>query len=378
MRISLISECTPDVWDEFCCASKDAWLFHRWHWVEIERQFACLNDHSFAVLSADGEICAILPLFEYRLGLGSWIEKLLAAGHPRQSGPAFHPKFGKSDLKAAQSAMMRHLFDLAQQIDADRIQLSVQSLAPSWRDARRFDIPFWLRDKRFERGPAYGPNGQLPCPGLSSYALEQIVTLQKPIEVLQNEIDPGCRRAIRKAVSFDLQTSVEHGASAVAEFYRLALKSADRTGEQLADIAYYQGIDSVFGPPGRARIIFVRHEGETAAALFIVADKNVMSFLAAASDADKHHLRVNDLIHWNAILWGRDRGLEMYRLGAFLPQIAADTPIGRVTRFKTKFANRQYEAIVASHYRNAKKYHSLGYNYIEHRCNAPSVASRAQ
>jgi len=372
MYIRSRTGCSPGEWDAVCDRSADAWLFHRWRWVEIEKEFGCSADHSFAVLGANRDIRAIFPLYEYRLGLGDWVETLLASGHPRQSGPAFHPEMDESERKAVQSVLMNHLFELAAKIDADRIQLGVQSLTPRWRNAARFDIPFWLQDRRFERGPAYSPSGQALCPGLYSLALEQIVVLQKPVEALREDLSSACRRAIRKAGEAGLEASVGHGRNAVGEFYQLALKSSARTGEQLPAIAYYEKIDAFFASTNNARIIFVHNKGQVVAALLVVVDKNVMSFLAGVSDSEKHHLRPNDLLHWTAILWARENGLELYRLGMYLPQIFPDSPVGRVTRFKARFSNRQYEALTASHYRNIGKYRSLGHRYIDDRCRDPS------
>jgi hypothetical protein len=345
-------------WDAMCDVSSQAWLFHRTAWVKIETHYFFPDNYSFAL--HDGHrFVAAQPLYRASLGLGSWNEVLLHCGVHRHTGLALVDGLDASTARAARSVAMRHISEIAALIDADRIQLNSQNLAPQNLGALRSEIPFWVSDYGYFLGLGIGPNGMAPAPGLATCCADQIVALQQPAENLFSQLDESCRRAVRKAQVAGLEWC-EGDDAPVADYYKLAEMSSARTGESLAPRLYYEDVWRAFGAKGLCKIIFVLSEGRKVAALWLLVHKGAAHFLGGVSDPEYLPMRVNDFLHWSAIVWANHQGLKHYRLGPVFPELPDDWPVARVSRFKGKFGGTSYSTIQGSYFRHPEKYLETG------------------
>jgi hypothetical protein len=150
----------------------------------------------------------------------------------------------------------------------------------------------------------------------------------------------------------------------VLDYYALAELSAKRTGESLAPRGYYEDLWNVFAPQGRCCILFASAAEKKVAALFLLVEKEAAHFLAGVSDPDFLPMRVNDFMHWSAIVWAKNQGLQHYRLGPIFPELPDNWPVAKVSRFKSKFGGKPVPIIQGSRFRHPEKYIGIAQQQI--------------
>ncbi len=336
MKILSIDMVGPERWDEAVDASREAWLYHRSSWVALESRYWVQGNHSFAVEDPRGQIVAVCPLYRRDLNRANWVERLLDSGHHRVAGLAVRDGLPPAERKAAISLSMRHLLDQGSHLEADRLLLGYPSIAPAILEGERPPIPFWVTDYGFQFGISLAPSGDCTVPGMFTVCADQIVFLGKTEECLFQQLDPHCRKAVRKAQSFSLMFH-EAQEQPIPDYYNLAHLSAQRTGESLLSQDYYQDIWNAFAAAGRCKVFFARFQDLPVAAIFLLLDKGSVHYMAGVSSPDHLAMQVNTFLHWEVIRWANQQGFRSYRLGPIFPELPAHWPVSTVSRFKSKF-----------------------------------------
>jgi hypothetical protein len=352
----------PVAWNELCTYSPQAWLFHRAEWIAIETKWSGVENHSFALVEGE-QLVGVHPLYFQRGG-----EQLVHSGIHRETGLALGSNLPEGLRAAARSTAIAQVFAVAEQCDADRIQLNAHNLAPENLSSDRAEIPFWVLDYGFFLGLNFAPQGLSPAPGLTTCSADQIVELDRSEEEMFAALDESCRRAVRKAIQHELQLEVAESHTSIDSYYDLARRSARRTGESLHSIQFYHDIWARCHDLGRCALLFATKHGKAVAALFLLIDKSAMSFLGGVSDPDSLPMRGNDFLHWSAICWGSRQGLRRYRLGPWFPEVPATWPIAQVSRFKTKFGGKSRTIIQGSCFRRPERYRAAADAQFELLC----------
>ena len=363
MKIIPFDQVKSNEWDELCDSSSQAWLFHRSDWVRLEVGYFFFENHSFALHDGD-RLVAIQPLYKGMCGLGSWSEVLIHSGMHRHTGLALLDGLDAGVAKAVRTAAMHRISEVAASTDADRIQLNCQNLAPQNLGVGRIEIPFWVSYFGYSAGLGIGPSGIAPALGVTNCWADQIIELQNPEDYLFSHLESSCRRAIRKAQAAELSLC-EGGEDAVTDYYHLAKLSAVRSGETLAPNLYYQDIFSAFQEHGQCKVLFVLSNGQKVAALWLLIYKGSAHFLGGVSDPEFLKLRVNDFLHWSAIVWAKQEKLSYYRLGPIFPELPKNWPVVQVSKFKGKFGGKSFTTIQGSFFRWPEKYLGVGRTQLE-------------
>jgi hypothetical protein len=377
LKTRAFGDITEDAWEYVCDNSSEAWLFHRHQWVKLESRFFVRESQSIGIEIA-GVLVAVAPLFISGQDEGVGGETLLHSGVHRHTGLAILDGIKPSEVKAIRSAYMQYVFRVAEEHGVDRIQLNVHNLCSAYAGDRREEIPFWCRDYGFYLGLGFGPSGMAPGPSVSTCCADQIVDLKQDEETLFSNLDSACRRAVRKANAVGLGFSQGRDEDVIDQYYQLAVKSASRSGEAIPSIDYYRELYEALNAKGHASVFFADYENRHVAALFLLIDKEAVSFMAGISDPDTLELRVNDYIHWQAILWARAQHYCSYRLGPIFPELPADWPIVKVSKFKGKFGGVSQPIIQGSYFRNPEKYRASSIELLESRCSIASSDSEAK
>lgn len=360
MKIVAFTDISTQAWDEVVEGSREAWFFHRACWVLIESAFGAERNLSFGIQDDAGRLAAIHPLYLHRVPLGAFAESLLDSGIHRQTGLATLDTLSGAGRDAIRRAAMQHVFGLAKEVEADRIQLNAHNLAQVNCGPEREEIPYWVLEDGFELGLHFRENGFVPVPGMATCCADQIVPLeQRQEEEVFQGLEKACQRAVRKALRHGLTASFESGEEAVSEYYRLAKASASRTGETLLPVEFYRSILEAFSAERQAGILFTQSAGKAIGALFLITDKGSVNFLAGVSDPEFLPLRVNDFLHWSAIQWALAGGYARYRLGPILPTVPENWPVSMVSRFKKKFGGRSVPILQGSYFCQPGKYAKL-------------------
>ncbi|MBK7674976.1 MAG: GNAT family N-acetyltransferase [Candidatus Accumulibacter sp.] len=345
MKVLPFDEADLSEWDRLCDSSADAWLFHLSSWVTLESNFFFPGSNASFAVHDGHKIVAVQPLYVATLGLGAWSETLVHSGIHRHTGLALLDGLEPGVIKAVRSVAMRRIEILAKHVSADRIQLNIQNLAPKRTNGECSEIPFWVSGFGYFLGVGIGPGGLAPAPGLATCCADQMVELTMPEESLFSALDESCRRAVRKAQGQCLSCNEGAGDDVVRDYYALAERSAKRTGESLAPRGYYEDLWNALGPQGSCRFLFVCSAGQKIAALLLLIDKGAAHFLGGVSDPEFLPMRVNDFMHWSAIVWAKRQGLHVYRLGPVFPELPDDWPVAKVSRFKGKFGGKSVPII---------------------------------
>ena len=119
---------------------------------------------------------------------------------------------------------------------------------------------------------------------MTTCCADQIVDLTADDDRLFERLDPACRRAVRKATKAGLTFEIATDPAALAKYMALACRSAVRTGEAPPSTDYYRTILDTFNRDGRAAIGFALSNGTPVAAIFAIADKGAVNFLAGVSE----------------------------------------------------------------------------------------------
>jgi hypothetical protein len=356
MKVLPFRDVPAVVWDSLCDSSRQAWMFHRNAWIGIEERHFSETNLSFA-LESGGELIGLQPLYCTKLGLGEWTESVIHGGLHRHTGLALAEGLSAGDIKAAQSAAMHQIKMTAADLDADRVQLGNQILAPA--NYAVSEVPFWIMEHGFFLGVSVGPHGLAPAPGMAACCADVIIELNRPEEELFSRLEESCRRAVRKAIAAGLSLVIA-GDHPMETYYTLAQASSIRTGETLPPRAYYDDLWADFGTTGLCLVLFAVAGTAPAAALLLLVYKDSVHFLGGVSDPHYLSLRPNDFLHWSAIRWASSQGLARYRLGPVFPELPEAWPIVRVSSFKRKFGGRSFLSMQGSLFRHPAKYSALG------------------
>jgi Acetyltransferase (GNAT) domain len=367
MRVVPFAEIPTASWNEVAATSAYAWLMHRAEWVDIETRFFVERNFSFALVEHD-KVIAIQPLFLASIAQTGGLERLLHSGIHRHTGLALAPNLDRNLAHAAERCAMERIFLVADQHDVDRIQLNVHNLAPICFSLDRPEIPFWVEEDGFQLGLNFVSHGHAALPGFGTCCADQIIDLSPPRDVLFSRLNEACRRAVRKAERFELTFTVTHSPKALDTYFSLAQRSAQRTRETLPPFDYYANIMSAFEAQQLAGIAFSLWREVPIAAVFFLADRQSVSFLAGVSDPEHLEKRCNDHVHWSLAMWARARGYLRYRLGPYFPEAPADWGISKVSKFKSKFGGRSFTTIQGSFFRHLAHYRDSAHAHVDLLC----------
>ena len=119
------------------------------------------------------------------------------------------------------------------------------------------------------------------------------------------------RRALRENIEVLASTDIEL-------FHRLHSATAARQGFEPLSLSYLQHQWRSLGERGILKLLVARHAGTPVAALWLSHFNDTVVFRLAGWDAGipapKH---VNELLHWQAVLWARSTGALAYDFGGF-------------------------------------------------------------
>jgi Acetyltransferase (GNAT) domain len=368
MKVLPFSDITAADWDGFCSRSPQAWIFHKAGWIALEAHYSKSENRSFGLVSGD-RLVAVMPLLISRLSFGSFVELLVHNGLHRHTGLAFAPDLDATELAAAQRVSVNTILQVAASLDADRIYLAQQNLAPESLSAAREEIPFWIIDHGFQLGNSFGPLGLAPAPGLASTVVDQIVSLARPDDELFGALTKSCRYTVRKAMEEDFHTeNLAANESCIDDYYQLALLSAQRTGEAIPDRDYYSTVRDMLLPSGSCSFLFASLNGQKVAAAILLHDKGATYYFSGVSDPSFLAQGVNDLLQWKMLLFAKDRGDQHYRLGPYFPGLPREWPVSKVSRFKSKFGARPWTIVQGSKFLKPERYVKLAQEHVAHLC----------
>ena len=119
------------------------------------------------------------------------------------------------------------------------------------------------------------------------------------------------RKEIRKAERAGLSVVVTDDVESLGEFYQLQLITRKRHGLPTPSLNYYK----TFFVHDFSKIVLVKKCDKTISSGIFFSFKGKLIYVLGASDMSYQQYRPNDLMIWNIIKWGCDRGFKELDLG---------------------------------------------------------------
>ena len=353
MKIIEFATVTPAEWDAVVEASPWAWLYHLSYWITLETKYWFPLNRSFLIRADNGRPLAVLPLYVSEVPLGSCVEKLLHSALHRHTGLAVVPTLDHKQLKQVRSCAMHEVFRIASEVQADRIQLNAQNLAPGNLPPYREEIPFFVEDFHFYFGLKFGPYGFEPVPSQITCCSDQIVNLEQDEAALFDALEN--RTVIRKGIREGVEVLEANAADSLLQSIELRHAAAARTQQTLMPDQYYADVMAL-SAKGQQQLFLAKWQGQVIGGLQLLIYKGAGHYFEGFGLNEYLSLRYYDVLHWYAILWSKRQGLKHYRLGPHFPDTPKAYPIYQKGRFKKKFGGQAYHILQGSYFLAPEKY----------------------
>lgn len=141
-----------------------------------------------------------------------------------------------------------------------------------------------------------------------------IVSLDRPIEEIENSMDKMKVRNIRKAIKNNIQIR-DSGPKSVSDFHNLLKETYSRLGlEPPVKLEFYNNLFRHLEPKGRIKLVLAYlDEKPIAASIFLLFNKTII-YWQGASLREYMKFAPNDLIHWSIIKMGHESGYKFYNM----------------------------------------------------------------
>jgi CelD/BcsL family acetyltransferase involved in cellulose biosynthesis len=170
-----------------------------------------------------------------------------------------------------------------------------------------------------ERGWKYLESRPVRPPDVESRVSRAYVQHVLSLDRSESEIWDGCdataRRGVRKAKRSGVIASIEDGADAMSEYYRLHLLTRRRHGLPPQPLKFFRNLQERVLDQNGGFVVLARSGGRAiAGAVFLCAGNHAL-FKFGASDHKFQAFRGNNLVMWEGITRSKARGCSVFSFG---------------------------------------------------------------
>lgn len=281
--LDIIDDYTDRIsWNEYVSASPSGHFFQTWEWGELQDGLGGRPRRIAAVIG--NRIVGAVQLLVFDTGTRKF------AYVPR--GPVADPDDDDLGRALAEAVLVASV-----SAGVDFVRMEPQWEFTSER-SDRLEQRGWTRAKQFIM-----PRRTV------------LVDLGPPVDEIWARFRSNTRNRIRLAEKLGVE--VRAGTEAdVAIFIRLAEETAERHGMRRADPLQYTLAWRHFGARDAMRLYLASGEGQDLAGLmaFVCGANATYLWGASSRSDDARRLNPNQLLHWTAMRWARDRGCSTYDL----------------------------------------------------------------
>lgn len=148
------------------------------------------------------------------------------------------------------------------------------------------------------------------------------IDLNQPAEKLWNKLKDTNRRNIKKALKYGLKVNFENSLESLNNFYQLQVITRKRHGLPPQPFKFFYNIHQEILAKKLGIIASIYYQKKMIAASIFFNFQRQAIFKFGASDHRYHHLRPNNLIMWESIIWLRENHNEILNLGRTDPEDA--------------------------------------------------------
>jgi peptidoglycan pentaglycine glycine transferase (the first glycine) len=139
------------------------------------------------------------------------------------------------------------------------------------------------------------------------------IDLRRSVDEILASMRSATRSNIRKATRKGIVVRAA-GASGLAAFGELLAETSRRQGFAPYPAEYYAEILRQFGEGHRAELLLAEHDGEVLSGAMIIGYGDTVVYKMGAWSGRRTGLHPNELVHWRAMQWARERGYRYYDL----------------------------------------------------------------
>ncbi len=312
----------PHVWDTFAERSPSAWLYHTYDMQDAIATWPRKNDLSFALVDEEksGEIVATIPLHR----IDRPFLKIFPNCHiESMGGIACHPQFSeKQRIKVADKAM-EVIKKIAEDHRAEEIRMYISPLTPYLRSMDNLRV-----------------NPLIELGLENTLSQTYLIDLHQSKEIIWSNMEGYCRTHIRKAEKKGYSIRKATSLDDLDIYYELHCQTYHRTNVKPHPYTYFEAIWNNFVSNNRAVVFFAELDGKVLAADNEAVYKKGVSGWTAAGEG-KATCGVNNLLHWTAIQWAINNGMEVYESGEGFPGESGGKRKG-LTDFKKSFGGELF------------------------------------
>jgi CelD/BcsL family acetyltransferase involved in cellulose biosynthesis len=164
------------------------------------------------------------------------------------------------------------------------------------------------------------------------------IDLTRPEDLLWAGLRSEARNRIRRARASGLAVRVADTLNDIAIFYAMHSEVRKSKYRMLPQpFAFFERLHSLFGPAGQLTVLLAERDRQVVAGIFLIQWGAVLYYKFAAS-LDRS-AAANDLLVWEAIRLGQNRGLSLFDFGA------SDLDQPGLLQFKRKYATVESEIL---------------------------------
>lgn len=162
------------------------------------------------------------------------------------------------------------------------------------------------------------------------------IDLQRDENEIWEGLHGSARRAIKKAQRNDITIRIGQNKDDLRAFFNLHLRVRKYKYKLLAQpYRFFESIWDQFIAPGKGALILATHQGEVLGGVMFLEWQNTLYYKFNASNPDTITLRPNDLVVWEGIQFGKEKGLKLFDFGL------SDWDQEGLLQYKRKFATEE-------------------------------------
>ncbi len=171
-----------------------------------------------------------------------------------------------------------------------------------------------------------------------------IVDIDRDEKVLWKGIERNARRKVEKAGRNGIAVTEAEEWNLWVDFHKLHVQHCKIKNLEPRNLAFFKELYEQFRPKKMAKLFVASYaDSIVAGSLFLCYDKN-MAYHINASDENYTKFAPNDLILWNAMLWGNHNGFKTLDLDDTWPD--PTSPYHSIHKFKEKWGGHLEEGSV--------------------------------
>ncbi len=143
-----------------------------------------------------------------------------------------------------------------------------------------------------------------------------LLPLQAEPELVWDGLSKSVKQMIKKSQKLGVTVRLAEKREEMAHYYRLHLQTRSKKhGMPAQPQQFFFGLWDAFAASGTLQLLLAEYEGNVIAGMILLASGSTIRDAYSASDASALSLAPNNLVMWQAIVWGCTHGYKVLDMG---------------------------------------------------------------